>query len=98
MATQYDGSNSFVNQTTKTIHSGQGAVLAITASHNQPSTQTITLYDAVNTSGTVLTKIHIAPEASPAHIQYPGSLPLRFTNGLTVEAGNCDVHILAIGR
>lgn len=98
MATLYDRSNGYAGQETKIIHSGDGALLAIIISHAEATTQTVTLYDGINVSSTVLATFQVAPDRSPAYVEFPDDFPLRFTDGLTVEAGNCYVNVLATGR
>lgn len=98
MATIYAGSTSFVPAgSPTTIHTGRGALLALLVSHSQAAAQTVTLYDSGAVSGTVLTRVTVAPEASPAMILFPESFPLRFVTGLAVHPGNCDVTVIASG-
>ncbi|MCZ7568971.1 MAG: hypothetical protein M5U01_10345 [Ardenticatenaceae bacterium] len=98
MATIYAGASSFVPAgSPATIHTGRGALLALLASHGQAAAQTLTLYDSGAASGTILARVTVAPEASPAVILFPDGFPLRFATGLAVDPGGCDVSVIASG-
>lgn len=84
---------------TNTIISGRGSIIALLISHDQSSPQTVTLYDNVTASGTVLAQITVAAEQSPAWIRFADNYPLRFSDGLTVDPGtHCDVQVMAGSR
>lgn len=97
MATIYAGTNSYVNGGTATIHTGRGALLALLISHSEPSAQSVTLYDSNSASGSVLAQIVVAPDRSPFYMEFPPSFPLRFSTGLTLDAGSCQVSVIASG-
>jgi hypothetical protein len=80
------------------IHAGKGAVISLVISHSESTAQTVTLYDSVIASGSVLGSFKCSPEASPRQIQFPADYYLRFTTGLTVEPGNCIVLVSSIGQ
>ena len=80
------------------IHSGKGAVISLVISHSESTTQTVTLYDNVIASGTVLGSFKCSPEASPQQITFPQDYYMRFETGLTVEPGNCTVLVSSIGN
>ena len=80
------------------IHAGKGAVISLIISHSETSAQTVTLYDNVIASGTILGSFKCSPEASPRQIIFPPDYYMRFETGLTVEPGNCTVLISSIGN
>ena len=88
--------------TTPTLHSTAGRLLGYLVSHDQTSVQTITFYDNTAASGTVLHRIHVAPEQCPYYVRF-GAPPhrregIKFTTGLTVDPGaNCDLAIWSVG-
>lgn len=87
------------NVTTNTnLHSGKGAVIALIISHSESTAQTVTIYDNLVASGTILASFKIAPEASPQQITFPAPYYLRFTTGLTVSPGNCTVIVQSVGN
>jgi len=97
MATIYAGANGFVPGGTKNIHAGKGALLALAISHAESTAQTVTLYDSLSGAGVLLARFRVAPEGTPAYLRFPDGYPLRFSTGLTVAAGNCDVCVIASG-
>ena len=82
---------------TTNIHTGKGTVINLIMSHSEATAQTVTLYDALIGSGTVLATFKIAPEASPSIVNFPEPYYLRFTTGLTVVPGNCTVIVQSVG-
>lgn len=71
---------------------GPGRLYALLISHDQLSVQTVTLYDNIAASGTVLAAIHVAPERSPALLDFSAILGgkksgLSFSAGLSIAAG-----------
>lgn len=88
-ASQYVASN-----TTKTLHTGPGKILAVLYSSNQAAGGTLTLYDNTAGSGTVLA-VFITALGSPIQRIYPiGACPV-FTVGLTaVTQTNSWAHII----
>lgn len=97
MATTYAGATGHVDGGTETIHTGRGALLYLLVSHAESTPQTVTLYDNNTAGAPILTKVTVAPEQSPAPIRFPHKFPLRFNAGLTVDAGNCSVTLIATG-
>ena len=84
--------------TNKTIHTGKGAVIMLIVSHDESTSQTVTLYDSLTASGSTLAVFKVAPESSPQQIIYPAPYFMRFNTGLTVEPGNCTVLITSAGN
>ena len=80
------------------VHSGKGSVQYFIISHSESTTQTVTIYDSLVASGTVIASFKVAPEASPAQINYPDPYFLRFSTGLTVSPGNCTVIVQSVGN
>ena len=79
------------------IHTGKGSVIYLIISHSESTTQTITLYDNLIGSGTILSSFKISPEASPFHVTFPDPYLLRFTLGLYIVPGNCTVIVQSVG-
>jgi len=80
------------------IHAGTGAVIYLIINHSESTAQTVTVYDSLIASGTVLASFKVAEAASPSTIRFPRPYYLRFTTGLTVEPGNCQVLIQSVGN
>ena len=80
------------------IHAGSGAVIYLIINHSESTTQTVTIYDSLIASGTVLASFEVAAAASPSTIRFPRPYYLRFTTGLTVEPGNCSVIVQSVGE
>ena len=92
-------SSTTTNVTSNTnIHPGSGAVIYLIINHSESTAQTVTIYDSLVASVTVLASFKVAPEASPSTIRFPRPYYLRFTIGLTVAPGNCQVLIQSVGN
>ena len=79
------------------IHAGSGSVIYLIINHSESTTQTVTIYDSLIASGTVLASFEVAAAASPSNIRFPNPYYLRFSTGLTVEPGNCSVIVQSVG-
>ncbi len=94
MAT-YAGVGSFVPAgSVKTIHAGRGSILKIIASGG--GSRPVALHDGSNVSASVLFRLHV-PAGGIADLEFPEGFPLRFSTGLTVDAGDCDVSLIVVG-
>jgi len=81
-----------------TLHSGAGKVLTVIATTTQTSgVQTITLYDNIASSGSVLIKLRV-PQTDCLHIDFASDRALSFSTGLTIDPGDCDVHLTIIAK
>jgi len=81
-----------------TLHSGSGKVLAVIATTTQTSgVQTITLYDNIASSGPVLIKLRV-PQTSCLNINFASDRALAFSTGLTIDPGDCDVHLTILSK
>jgi len=80
------------------LHSGAGKVLTIIATTTQTSgVQTITLYDNIASSGSVLIKLRV-PQTSCLNINFAPDRALTFSTGLTIDPGDCDVHLTILTK
>jgi hypothetical protein len=93
---QSDAQN-FVSSAPRTLHSGQGKLLAILASHDQSASQQVILYDGTNSFSPVLLSLHIPANCPPVHLVFSQAEPLRFWQGLTVDPGLCELHLTTSG-
>ncbi len=81
-----------------TLHSGAGKVLAVIATTTQTSgVQTITLYDNIASSGSVLIKLRV-PQTDYININFAPDRALTFSAGLTIDPGDCDVHLTILSK
>ena len=81
-----------------TLHSGAGKVLTVIATTTQTSgVQTITLYDNIASSGSVLIKLRI-PQTDYLNINFTPDRALTFSAGLTIDPGDCDVHLTILTK
>jgi hypothetical protein len=90
---------STTNVTSNTkVHTGEGSVISLIINHSEATAQTVTLYDNIIGSGTILSSFKVAPEASPAQIVFPSPYLLRFSTGLYIVPGNCSVIVQSVGN
>ena len=81
--------------TVKTIFTGKGLVLGIMASHNQATVETFALYDSyIVDAAYLLLRVSVAVENTPVKFAFANSEKIYFENGLTVDAGDCDVFVI----
>jgi len=81
-----------------TLHSGAGKVLTVIATTTQTSgVQTITLYDNIASSGSVLIKLRV-PQTDYLNINFDPDRALSFSTGLTIDPGDCDVHLTILTK
>jgi len=81
-----------------TLHSGAGKVLSVIATTTQTSgVQTITLYDNIASSGSVLIKLRV-PQTDYLNINFAPDRGLTFSAGLTIDPGDCDVHLTILTK
>ena len=78
----------------KVVHSTEGALLGIVASHGETTAQTVILYDNSAASGDVLLKVTLPASCAPVSIFFPERVPLRFVTGLAVTPGKCNVFVI----
>jgi hypothetical protein len=90
-------SQNFVSGAPRTLHEGEGKILAILASHDQASVQQVILYDGLNRISPILANLSIPAGCVPVHLVFPQTAPLRFRQGLTVDPGGCAVHLTTLG-
>ena len=89
--------------TTTTVHTGRGRIMAYLISHAEATTQTVTFYDNTAASGTVAHQVKVHPYKSPTYIQFARRpdesklLGIEYETGLTIDPGNCEVAVWAIG-
>jgi hypothetical protein len=82
-----------------TLHSGAGRLLGYLVSHNESTAQAVTFYDSASASGQVLHRVYVPAERCPALVRFgagPGE-SINFSNGLTVDPGNCEVTVWSVG-
>jgi hypothetical protein len=81
-----------------TLHSGAGKVLTVIATTTQTSgVQTITLYDNIASSGPVLIKLRV-PQTNCLNMDFAPNRALTFSTGLTIDPGDCDVHLTILTK
>ncbi len=85
-----------IRPTSANIVSGAGELKGLLISHNQASVQTITLYDSLTATGTILMQIYLAPGQCPFLLWLPRSETLHFANGLSYSATNCELSVWAM--
>lgn len=75
----------------QTIVMGEGRVYGFVASTDAGTPDAFTIYDSAVTTGAELITVNI-PNADPVTaVFFPKDMPLVFTEGLTIDPGNCDV-------
>ena len=80
------------------LHTGSGSVISLIINHSEATTQTVTIYDSLTASGTILATFKVAAAASPAHIKFDNPFYMRFSTGLTISPGNCSVIVTSVGN
>jgi hypothetical protein len=78
------------------LHSGPGQVCYLLFSHAESAAQAVTLYDGLNPSAEVLLKLHVPAGVEPILLIFPPSLYPRFSLGLTVDPGGCEVFVCTL--
>jgi len=83
------------------VHSGSGRLIGYLISHDETTAQAVVFYDSTSMGGTVLHVVNVSPERSPFFVRFGqpfGSEEgIPFSNGLSINAGNCEVAIWSIG-
>lgn len=77
------------------LHRGPGRLLGYLAGHDCETAQRVVFYDGARCGGRVLHVAIVHPQQSPARVVFPE--PLAFQDGLSVNAGNCEVNVWAAG-
>lgn len=96
MARYFAGRDSYVGGGTRTIFTSRGKLLALLASHDKEGIQAVTVYDGAAPGGHVMLKLLLGP-GQVVYLPFPPDFPLLFENGLSVEAGECHVSLIAAG-
>lgn len=76
------------------LHSGAGRLQGYVAGHDCNQTQRVIFYDNPECGGTILHVAYIHPQQSPVCVVFPQPIP--FKNGLSVDAGNCEVNVWGV--
>ena len=97
MSTVYAGRSSYVPGGNRLLHSGPGRVISLLVSHSEATPQALTLYDDW-VPARRLAQITVAPGNSPRLILFPRAYGLTFDDALLIHAGNCLVHVTAVGK
>ena len=83
------------------LHSGRGRLLGYMISHSESTAQAVTFYDSLSCEGIILHQVKVHPSRSPFFVRFgtpPGKEEgIPFANGLSVNAGNCEVAVWSIG-
>lgn len=81
-----------------TIHVGPGKILTIIMSTEETAgVQSIILYDSLTASGDILIGLR-CPQSAPYSLFFASNRPLTFNTGLTVDPGDCNVHLTLMLR
>ena len=78
----------------ETLAVGAGLVYAVLASTDQTTQETFTLYDSLSSSGDILFQMTCNPNGPINQVWFPSSMPLKFSTGLTLDPGDCDVFVI----
>jgi hypothetical protein len=81
---------------TNLVHTGSGYLLGYLVSHEESTAQAVFFYDNTEAGGTIIQKVFIAPEQSPAYIRWKTGI--AFSTGLYVVPGNCEVSVWVSGK
>lgn len=78
------------------IITGAGVLRGFLVSHNQATVQTLTFYDSLTASGTILLVAYIDPARCPTYIMLPRQDAIPFSTGLSYAAANCELIVWAV--
>jgi hypothetical protein len=78
----------------ETLAVGPGLVYAVIASTDQATQETFTIYDSLAASGDILFQMTCNPNGPINQVWFPSSMTLKFSTGLTVDPGDCDVFVI----
>lgn len=85
------------------LYEGRGRIMAYLISHAESTAQLVTFYDNTAASGTIIHQVHVHPNRSPVYVQFARRpdesklLGIAYQTGLTIDPGNCEVNVWAIG-
>ena len=80
----------------KKLHTGFGQLTSYLISHKEAAAQTVTFYDNTTANGTMIHRVHVAPEQSPVFVRFGKEDGIVFSTGLMVDPGNCDVAVWSV--
>ena len=72
---------------------GRGHVDRITINHAETTAQTVSFYDR---DGVLLAQYQVHPNRSPFVVDFGRQRPMWFTNGLSINTGNCIVSLTVV--
>lgn len=81
---------------TNPLHSAAGRIWAFLVSHANSSVQTVTFYDSLTASGTVILTINVDPTQCPFYVNFGREFGIPFATGLSIAQGQCDIAIWSI--
>ena len=71
----------------------RGHVDRITINHAETTAQTVSFYDR---DGVLLAQYQVHPNRSPFVVDFGRQRPMGFTNGLSINTGNCVVSLVVV--
>lgn len=81
-----------------TIHVGYGKLLTIIMSTVETSgVQSVVFYDSLTASSPILLDIR-CPQNAPYTLFLASSRPLIFSTALTIDPGDCNVHVTILTK
>jgi hypothetical protein len=78
------------------LHSAAGRLIAFLVSHAQSTVQTVTFYDSLTSSGTVILTINVDPAQCPYYVRFDRNAAIPFSTGLSIAQGQCDIAVWSI--
>jgi hypothetical protein len=97
MAALHASAGNFVSGTARLLHSGPGSLLALSLSHGELSAQVVSLHDGLNAVAPLLLRLHLPAGSVPVQLVFSGERRLVFQQGLYVDPGGCDLHLVTVG-
>lgn len=78
------------------LHQGRGYLLGVIATTAESQPQAVTLYDNTQASGSILLRLIVRLD-QPLVLQFPSYMAPRFTSGLSIDVGLCEVQVSFLG-
>jgi hypothetical protein len=82
------------------LQSGAGRLLGYLISHKQADPQTVTFYDSLTASGSILHVVIVPLASCPYYVRFGHAgrdEGIQFSTGLSVVAGSCEVAVWSVG-
>ncbi len=96
MAKVNHGKENFIGGGIRQLHTGSGSLVSLVVSNPSGSAQAVTVYDGLTAAAPVLLRLAVPAGCAPFVLDLGSGHGLKFTGGLTIDPGACDLHAATI--